>query len=106
VKDKGFKRKIISNIKYIETYLRSQDVDYEIVTAPGKKKFKKEVVEYAFGNDFDMVLIMTTRDINWVDYFFGAPEQYIIANKHNLPVMCINPRPMRITGGFRATGSA
>ena len=105
-KDKGFKKRILSNIKYIESFLKSHDVNYEIVTAPGKKSFKKEVVQYAHENDFDMVLIMTTRDINWVDYIFGAPEQYIIANKHNIPVMCVNPRPMRIAGGFRATGSA
>ena len=58
------------------------------------------------GNDFDMILIMATRDIKMVDYIFGAPEQYIIANEYALPVMCINPRPMKIAGGFRATGGA
>ncbi len=103
-RDKGFKRKLLSNMKYIENYLKTRDVDYDIVSCKGKKKFKVEVVEYAKENNFDMILIMATRDITFFDYVFGAPEQYIIANKYNLPVMCINPRPRKISGGFRATG--
>jgi nucleotide-binding universal stress UspA family protein len=103
-KDKGFKRKLQSNMRYIENYLKTRDVDYEIVSCKGKKSFKEEVVEYANENSFDMILIMATRGITFFDYLFGAPEQYIIANKYNLPVMCINPRPRKISGGFRATG--
>lgn len=105
-KDRGFKRKLLSNMKYIENYLKARDVKYHIESSTGKRSFKEEVVEYAQANDFDMILIMATRDIKMVDYIFGAPEQYIIANEYNLPVMCINPRPMKIAGGFRATGSA
>jgi nucleotide-binding universal stress UspA family protein len=105
-KDRGFKRKLLSNMKYIEKYLKARDINYDIVSSTGKKSFKEEVVEYANEHNFDMILIMATRDIKFVDYIFGAPEQYIIANKYNLPVMCINPRPMKIAGGFRATGSA
>jgi nucleotide-binding universal stress UspA family protein len=103
-RDKGFKRKLLSNMKYIENYLKTRDVDYDIVACKGKKKFKVEVVEYANENNFDMILMMATRNISFFDYIFGAPEQYIIANKYNLPVMCINPRPRKMSGGFRATG--
>jgi nucleotide-binding universal stress UspA family protein len=103
-RDKGFKRKLQSNMRYIENYLKTRDVDYKIVPCKGKKKFKEEVVEYANENNFDMILIMATRDITFWDYIFGAPEQDIIANKYNLPVMCINPRPRKISGGFSATG--
>jgi nucleotide-binding universal stress UspA family protein len=105
-KDRGFKRKLRSNMKYVENYLKTRDVKYDIVSSTGKKSFKEVVVEYAHDHNFDMILIMATRDIMFVDYIFGAPEQYIIANEYNLPVMCINPRPMRIAGGFRALGGA
>ena len=104
-RDKGFRRKIISNIKYIESFLKSHDVNYEIITSPGKQAFKKEIIEYAKENEIDLILIMATRNIKIVDYLFGAPEQYLIANPYNLPVMAINPRPLIIKGGFRATGS-
>jgi hypothetical protein len=49
---------------------------------------------------------MATRDIRWVDYLLGAPEQYILANPENIPVMCMNPRHAKIASGFRAAGGA
>jgi len=103
-KDKGFKRKLQSNMQYVESFLKTRDVEYHTVACEGKKSFKEEVVNYAKDNDFDMILIMATRGIKLTDYLFGAPEQYIIANHYNLPVMCINPRPVKIAGGFRASG--
>lgn len=105
-KDKGFKRKVLSNIKYVETFLKGHDIDYEIVTASGKESFKKEIVHFAKAHDVDLILIMATRDIRWVDYILGAPEQYILANPDNLPVMCMNPRPAKIASGFRAAGGS
>lgn len=104
-RDKGFRRKILSNIKYIETFLKGHDVEYEIHTVPGKQSFKKEIINYAREHSADLILIMATRDIRWIDYILGAPEQYILANPENLPVMCMNPRPAKVAGGFRATGS-
>lgn len=106
VRDKGFKRKILSNIKYVETYLKGHDVSYEIVTASGKQSFKKEIISFAKSHDADLILVMATRDIKWIDYMLGAPEQYILANPENLPVMCMNPRPAKIGGGFSASGGA
>lgn len=103
-KDKGFKRKLVSNMKYIESYLKTHNVEYEIVTAEGKKSFKEEVVTYAKENDFDVIMIMATRNIKFTDYLFGAPEQYIMANEFNIPVMCVNPRKVKVSSGFRASG--
>jgi len=103
-KDKGFKRKLLSNMKYIETFLKTHNVDYELVTAAGKASFKEEIVAYAKENDYDMIMIMATRDIKLTDYLFGAPEQYVISNEYNIPVMCVNPRPAKIGSGFRASG--
>lgn len=105
-KDKGFRRKTLSNIKYIESFLKGHDVAYEIVTTEGKQSFKKEIVDYAKNHQADLILVMATRDIKWVDYFLGAPEQYLIANPDGLPVMCMNPKPAKISSGFRASGGA
>ncbi len=105
VTDRGFKRRTLSNIKFIETYLKGNDVPYQIETASGKTSFKKEIVEFAKTHEADMILVMATRNINWVDYMLGAPEQYLLANPENLPVMCLNPKPAKLSGGFSATGS-
>ena len=105
-RDKGFRRKILSNIKYVETFLKGHDVEYEIVTTTGKQSFKKETIAFAKEHNADLILIMATRDIKWVDYMLGAPEQYLLSNPENLPVMCMNPRPAKIASGFRAAGGA
>jgi nucleotide-binding universal stress UspA family protein len=104
-KDKGFRKKILSNIKYIESFLKGHDVEYEIVTSSGKQSFKKEIISCAIEKEADLILVMATRDIRWIDYMLGAPEQFVLANPENLPVMCMNPKPAKIAGGFRATGS-
>ncbi len=103
-KDKGFRRKVLSNIKYIESFLKGHDVEYEILTSSGKQSFKKEIIDTAKEHQADLILVMATRDIRWVDYLMGAPEQYLLANPENLPVMCMNPKPAKIAGGFRASG--
>ena len=103
-KDKGFKRKLVSNMKYIESFLKTHDVEYEIITAEGKTSFKEEVVNFAKVHEFDIIMIMATRDIKLTDYLFGAPEQFIMSNEFNIPVMCVNPRPTKIASGFRASG--
>lgn len=105
-KDKGFRRKTQSNIRYIESFLKGHDVAYEIVTTEGTQPFKKEIVSYAKTHEADLILVMATRDIKWVDFLLGAPEQYLIANPEGLPVMCMNPKPAKIAGGFRAAGGA
>lgn len=105
-RDKGFRRKMLSNIRYVETFLKGHDVNYEIVTTPGRQSFKKEIVSFAKEHKADFILVMATRDIRWIDYLLGAPEQYIIANPENLPVMCMNPRPAKLASGFRAAGGA
>ena len=106
VRDRGFRRKILSNIRYIETFLKGHDVAYQIMTSTGKESFKKEIISFAKEHKADLILVMATRDIRWIDYILGAPEQYLLANPESLPVMCLNPRPARISGGFRATGGA
>jgi len=75
------------------------------LTASGKQSFKKEIIHIAKEEQADLVLVMATRDIRWVDYLMGAPEQYLLANPENLAIMCMNPKPAKIAGGFRATGS-
>lgn len=105
VTDKKFKKGIHSNLMFTEKFLRSNEIAYEIHTAPGKKDFTHETIDFAHEINADLLLIMTTKDIGIADYVLGANEQQIISNEHGIPVMCINPRPGKITGGFSATGA-
>jgi hypothetical protein len=74
------------------------------ILTEGENDFGKETISYAKSIDADAIMLMTTRDIGFTDYVLGAQEQYIIANSERIPVICINPRPAKIGGGFSASG--
>lgn len=102
--DKAFKRRIASNLHYAESFLKNNDVEYEIQSAKGKLAFEKETVQYSKDINAEMIIVLVTRDIGFFDYLIAAREQYIIANPEKIPVMCINPKPAKIASGFRAGG--
>ncbi len=103
--DKSFKAKVASNTIFAKRYFKSKGIDFEIHSAPGKKKFYKETIDFAKQMKADLILIMTTRDIGLTDYALGADEQQIIANQERIPVMCVNPNPdLRKSGSFSAMG--
>lgn len=105
VKDKIFKRRIKSNMLFAKKYLISRNIEFEIHTAPAKTKFWIGTISYAKEINADLILIMTTRDIGFADYAFGANEQNILANPEGIPVMCINPSTcLQKGGGFSAMG--
>ncbi len=89
--DSAFRRKIYANITLAKKYLSDQNVDYEIIKLDGKN-VSDEAISYAKESGADMILISTTKNISFQDYVLGANEQKIIANKEQIPVMCVNPR--------------
>ena len=102
-KDKKLEQDVRTNLVFTEKFLRSRNMQYEIVVAKGKKSFVKETVQYAEEIDADLILITTTKNISMLDYVVGASEEGIITNSANIPVMCVNPRK-KVIGGFSATG--
>lgn len=103
LKDKGFLKSLFSNMFFTEKYFKNKGIEYEISVSEAKSNFAEQTVAFANKLDADLILIMTTKAINYADYIFGASEQYIIANEFKVPVMCVNPRPT-IVGSFSTTG--
>jgi len=101
--DPKFKKGIQSNWLFTKKFLDNNEIPYEIETAESSH-FTNETIEFAHKIKADLILIMTTKNINVADYVLGAHEQTIISNKHEVPVMCINPRPGKFAGGFSASG--
>jgi hypothetical protein len=102
--DRGFKRRIASNLHYAESFLKNNSVIYQLHTSKGKAPFEKETISFAKENGIDLILILVTRDISFFDYFMAAREQFIISNPEQIPVLCINPKPARLASGFSASG--
>ena len=102
--DKRLLKGVNNNIQFAKRILDEKNVEYDIITAPGKKSFARETIEYSNQVKADLMVIMTTKNIGLADYVLGADEQYIIANTYKIPVMCINPMAGVTTGGFAAMG--
>jgi nucleotide-binding universal stress UspA family protein len=103
--DKGLKKRLQTNLFFTKKYLDANRFEYEIKQAPGKTDFARETVDYATEVNADLILVITTRNIFFLDYMLGASEQYIIANPAKIAVMCVNPKPGVFAGGFSATGN-
>lgn len=102
--DPNYIKGVDSNIYFINKFFNSKNIRYEGASATAVADFGKETVEYAKSINADAILIMTTRDIKFTDYVLGAQEQYIIANSEKIPVICINPRPIKFGGSFSTSG--
>jgi len=102
--DSNFRKGLESNMFFITKYFNSKGISFESQAVTGVSDFGKESVRYAKQVDADAILLMTTRDIGFTDYVLGPQEQYIIANNERIPVICINPRPAKVGGGFSASG--
>jgi len=92
VSDKLLLKRVNTNLNFAIKFLIQNGIDYEIHVTAKSKKFPKETVKFAQEIDADLILIMTTKHINFSDYVLGASEQYIISNSAKIPVMCVNPK--------------
>ncbi len=89
--DRIAKKRILGNIKVAIDFMDEKGIPYEIKKLSGSD-LADETIEFAHQIDASMIMVTTTRNPKTLDYMFGAEEQEIIANKYQIPVMCINPR--------------
>ncbi len=89
-KDDSLAKKTNLNLNYTVRMLIQNNIEYEIREIPADK-LAEQTLEIALEMKADLILIMTTKDITFADYVFGAREQYIIANSSKIPVCCVNP---------------
>ena len=92
VTDSSLLKKVNVNLNFAIRFLIQNNLDYEIHTANRSRNFGKEILSFSKEINADLILITTTKHISILDYIFGAPEQYIIDNPSNIPVMCVNPK--------------
>lgn len=92
VADKNLQKKINVNLNFAIRFLIQNNIEYEIHTAVKSNNFTKEILAFTKSINADLILITTTKHITFMDYVFGAKEQYLLSNNEKIPVMCINPK--------------
>lgn len=94
--DSGVQQKINNNLAFAKMHIESYGLEWEVHNAAKGKSFQEEIVNLASDIEAELILIMTTPNIDLTDYVFGAQEQYVIANSAKIPVLCINPGTLSI----------
>jgi len=89
--DSGIQKKVNYNLAFTKKHLDAHEINYEIHSANKGNSFSDEIIKLAVDIESDLILIMTTPNLDFTDYMFGAQEQYVIANNAKIAVMCINP---------------
>jgi nucleotide-binding universal stress UspA family protein len=89
--DSGILKKVNYNLAFAKKHLDTHEIKYEVHSAGKGGSFSEEIIKLAVDIEADLILIMTTPNLDFTDYMFGAQEQYVIANNAKIPVMCINP---------------
>ena len=92
VTDSDLQKKVNTNLNFAIRFLKQNEIEYEIHTATARGKFANATIRFAQKINADLIIVVTTKHITFVDYMFGADEQEIIDNSAKIPVMCINPR--------------
>jgi nucleotide-binding universal stress UspA family protein len=99
--DVSFKKTIANNLNFAKMMLESKQLPFEICEAPGVVDYATEVNEYANQIKADIIIIQLQRNLTLSKFLFGVKEQNIIANPYKIPVMCLNPREVKVYAGFR-----
>jgi len=89
--DSGIQKKINYNLAFAKKHFEAHNLNFEVHSAAKGGSYSAEIIKLAVDIEADLILIMTTPNLDFTDYIFGAQEQYVIANNAKIPVMCVNP---------------
>jgi nucleotide-binding universal stress UspA family protein len=81
-----------NNLAYARSFLKANNMEFEVHELDKHNNgIIRESLNLARIVNADLVVVMTTLDKSLSEYVMGAPEQALIANEAQIPVMCINP---------------
>lgn len=89
--DAGIQKKVNYNFAFAKKHLEANEINLDVHNAAKGANYSDEIVKLAVDIEADLILIMTTPNLDFTDYIFGAQEQYVIANNAKIPVLCVNP---------------
>lgn len=76
---------ILSAFEFNGTNFIEQTADSEMV-------YSKQLLDYAVSKSADLIMIMTNNDEFEPGFILGTPEEKMIYNPSQIPVLCINPK--------------
>lgn len=101
--DEFLKIKLDRELTFAKHYFDERHIDYDIVIAPEKGHFKKQLIKFSSRINADMIAIVNTQDGALLPDFLGSDEQEVIANDAEIPVIITNPTQEVVAGGVIGT---
>ena len=89
-KDDYFKRKILVNIKFARKFFEERNINFDVTTLKSTS-FEKEVLKYAQTVNADLIAIMNLIGNSIIPGLSTKPEEYLITNDANIPILILNP---------------
>lgn len=88
--DEIFRAQIKVNIKFAQKFFSERNINFDIsFLAP--KNFEKEVLKHAEAVKADLITIMNINKANIFSSLVSNPEEYLITNEANIPILILNP---------------
>ncbi len=88
----SFKKQSVTNFVFVRSFMKHNGISYTENVVGGTKNYYEAALKHAKKTKADLVFVLTTKDINSLDYVMGADEQKVIANPDKMAVLCVNPK--------------
>lgn len=91
--DQFFKTGVNGNMATMEKLYKNIDITHENIPLKFNiHKIYKEAIIYARDKNAGAFITLSTLRPDIFDFFGGSIEKKLICNKHDVPILCINPR--------------
>ena len=79
--------------------MQSKGVSYTLAIQSKGSGYYKDMTKYAAANGVDLIMIVASKDRGFIE-MVTEPEQRVIYNKEEIPVLCISAVETTIMGDF------
>lgn len=92
-KDQFLRDKWYANMKQLHKLYTGLDIQFQPHIIDSRSTFAdKNALEYAHSNGYDLLIAVTTKEKDGLEFFVGVQEQRTIVNKYDIPILFLNPR--------------
>lgn len=97
--DEYLRNSATRNLNYTKSEMQIHKIPFETVTAEKSGNFVKQLLHYASKIDADLITMLNIQDIGLTEFIAGPDEQQVITNETQIPVLCMNPVNVTVSGG-------
>lgn len=91
------------NLQFCQNTLEEAGIPFRVTEQKHGTDYFKNMVRYAAETYADLILIMANNDKNFADYL-TEPEQKVIYNNAQIPVLCVTPMQNYVEENFSFSG--